>query len=734
VLDAAGYHIGEGLGAYVGIATLLAAVGSLVFLGRSRPARALWCVLVLSVGLSISPPLVKAAYKLVPFISYSQISRVSAITCFAIASLGGLGLSLASRSPDLRTRRIFVLVVAAAVVLVGVLYLVLVLQGRHLADWFVGVAAGLRQDSPDAARAINIGAWLEGDGAGWLAYEKRVIAKTLGFAAGTLVLIGGLVLAGGGRRRLRLCTAGAVLLVVAIDLFAVSRAPYVRHPAAGFRTVPGIETLKQMVGALGRWRTKAFEGKREVLMVNSNEIFGIASLGGRCTIVPREVRGFSQGLTLDGPRFRPKLSGADPGVTAIDALMSVRFVLTDGLETRFLAPSLAAAIARDADLARHLRMFEAGGESRFSFVSAVGESLVFTLDLPAARFLDFEIASSAGSVGGEPLRFKLTYESGERKAAFEQVIEEGARPAGWTACRLDLSELGSARGRITMSAVPVNPGGEWDVEAAWSSLEFVTDTCEVRPSGQGYQVAGAGAGRTVNLHLTSDAREIPLEIDFEGAAPRTRWIMFPANMKHRQVPVVIPVGTGPSIRLRSDSTFTILGAKLVALAFPHRPDLGLMYDADMNIYENFAAVSRGICVRKDAIKVGAADGGSVLDLGDPEALPALRCGTCSVVRYEGEEVLLDVSASQDCYLVFQDTYYPGWTVRVDGAEREILRTNIGIRAIEIPRGEHRVTMRFAPASLKLGLGLTLVGIILAIIYWRVGLHGEKSCCAVRPRR
>lgn len=70
---------------------------------------------------------------------------------------------------------------------------------------------------------------------------------------------------------------------------------------------------------------------------------------------------------------------------------------------------------------------------------------------------------------------------------------------------------------------------------------------------------------------------------------------------------------------------------------------------------------------------------------------------------------LSVHASEDSYLVLNDTYYPGWKAFIDGKEERIFWANYNFRAILIPSGAHRVEFVYDPLSFKLGAGMTVLG-------------------------
>ena len=95
---------------------------------------------------------------------------------------------------------------------------------------------------------------------------------------------------------------------------------------------------------------------------------------------------------------------------------------------------------------------------------------------------------------------------------------------------------------------------------------------------------------------------------------------------------------------------------------------------------------------------------------------AAICGDVEIVSYRPEAVVLDASSDRDCILVFQDLAYPGWQARVDGRESRILKTDVGVRALELRAGRHRVTMEFKPLSFRIGLVLTCLGLVLTVLY------------------
>jgi hypothetical protein len=138
----------------------------------------------------------------------------------------------------------------------------------------------------------------------------------------------------------------------------------------------------------------------------------------------------------------------------------------------------------------------------------------------------------------------------------------------------------------------------------------------------------------------------------------------------------------------------------------------------MHIYENFAAVERGILIERSAVGVRGSDGGLVLGFAAMDEAGASRCGRCRIVAYAPEKVVLEASAQEACYLLFQDMYYPGWKVYIDSEPTQFIKTDVGFRVVEVPEGNHTIEMEFRPGSLKVGLGLTCLGCLVTVLYAR----------------
>ncbi len=90
------------------------------------------------------------------------------------------------------------------------------------------------------------------------------------------------------------------------------------------------------------------------------------------------------------------------------------------------------------------------------------------------------------------------------------------------------------------------------------------------------------------------------------------------------------------------------------------------------------------------------------------------------VDHEGpQRVELTATLRSGGLVVISDVFYPGWTLTVDGEPAEILRTNRAMRGVVLPAGTHRLVFRYEPLLLRVGMGISVVGLIglLVLILW-----------------
>lgn len=99
---------------------------------------------------------------------------------------------------------------------------------------------------------------------------------------------------------------------------------------------------------------------------------------------------------------------------------------------------------------------------------------------------------------------------------------------------------------------------------------------------------------------------------------------------------------------------------------------------------------------------------------------AAQCqGTIQWLQRQPENLVLAVTSDDPCILVLSELDYPGWLATVDATPTPILLADGLLRAIAVPAGEHQVVFTFQPASIRIGMVLTLVTLIIAIVAFLV---------------
>ena len=90
-------------------------------------------------------------------------------------------------------------------------------------------------------------------------------------------------------------------------------------------------------------------------------------------------------------------------------------------------------------------------------------------------------------------------------------------------------------------------------------------------------------------------------------------------------------------------------------------------------------------------------------------------GEVEQVVYRPNHVTVKTRQEGNGFLVLMDSYFPGWTVRVDGQERAILRANHYYRAVQLDSGSHTLEFEFFPEGLKTGLIVSGFSLLLMIL-------------------
>lgn len=87
-----------------------------------------------------------------------------------------------------------------------------------------------------------------------------------------------------------------------------------------------------------------------------------------------------------------------------------------------------------------------------------------------------------------------------------------------------------------------------------------------------------------------------------------------------------------------------------------------------------------------------------------------------LVDYRNNFIKLKVKTEGDAFLVFVDSYYPGWRAYIDGKEIKIYKTNGIFKGIYIKSGEHNILFKFTPQNFWIFFGVYIFGHLLIIFF------------------
>jgi hypothetical protein len=220
---------------------------------------------------------------------------------------------------------------------------------------------------------------------------------------------------------------------------------------------------------------------------------------------------------------------------------------------------------------------------------------------------------------------------------------------------------------------------------------------------------------------------VPLPSETHGS--RDLWVRMTgwspsasASLALEQWGLRVSTGGGSADHYR----YTVAGRKPRTLRpLSHLP---LIYDDEVRIYENSQAYPRAFVTSAPLIVADPevvwadpsqlAPGEVFVDsfipaLHDPPAGAADGGGEVEIVSYSANRVELQANVSGPSLVVLNDTFYPGWTARVDGDPARIHRVNGLTRGVVVTAGEHTVTFQYSPEEWSWGLVAAGLSVVLA---------------------
>lgn len=105
------------------------------------------------------------------------------------------------------------------------------------------------------------------------------------------------------------------------------------------------------------------------------------------------------------------------------------------------------------------------------------------------------------------------------------------------------------------------------------------------------------------------------------------------------------------------------------------------------------------------------------------AIANLKQSQWNITKYTDTYLEGNITAAEGQTMMTTIPYEPGWTVRVDGKKVDYYKISNALIGVDVPAGEHVVTMRFFPAGLKIGLIVSGVGVLIVVF---LALYERKT--------
>jgi len=83
-----------------------------------------------------------------------------------------------------------------------------------------------------------------------------------------------------------------------------------------------------------------------------------------------------------------------------------------------------------------------------------------------------------------------------------------------------------------------------------------------------------------------------------------------------------------------------------------------------------------------------------------------------IKEYYPNRVVIEAFSGNPGVLVLTDVFYPGWRAYVDNYPAKIYRINGLVRGVFVEKGRHKVVFKYSPDSLKLGLSIAAICMLL----------------------
>ena len=101
--------------------------------------------------------------------------------------------------------------------------------------------------------------------------------------------------------------------------------------------------------------------------------------------------------------------------------------------------------------------------------------------------------------------------------------------------------------------------------------------------------------------------------------------------------------------------------------------------------------------------------------------------SCNVTKISSSHLKADVDVSEtNDYIVFSIPYEEDWKIKIDGEKVKPFKVMDALLAVKISGGKHEIDLRYIPAGIKVGLPVSVISILIALITLIVNRKNNKE--------
>jgi hypothetical protein len=160
----------------------------------------------------------------------------------------------------------------------------------------------------------------------------------------------------------------------------------------------------------------------------------------------------------------------------------------------------------------------------------------------------------------------------------------------------------------------------------------------------------------------------------------------------------------------------------------------IVYDQAQKIDDHaldFPQFSEALRKKENRVFIAAEDWQEIFST-DRQSLPQFQpilenSEEFQVIDYSMNSLTVKTGFHQDKFLVYTDSYYPGWRVRINKAQGRIVRANVAFKGVWLPAGENTIEFRFGPPWrywMNFALMILFAGVFVYLCI--LGLNGISS--------